>query len=180
MAMMGSLLLWLERHPAERRASLLERQLKAARAEVMIAREEARAALEAIHQLAEPHKPAQIEVPAVYDASESERASAEPPSSSRSSTEPESEPDAPSDDHPVVSTVELGQGSAVVWADSEPPATLVLDGKSYGRTPLMVRVPPGDHALAFVHAQRGIVTRTVTVSEGETLRTKVHLDGSAR
>jgi hypothetical protein len=67
-----------------------------------------------------------------------------------------------------------------VWVDAEPSSELTIDGKRYGKTPLMVRVTPGMHALVLSHPRRGMQTRTITARAGETVRVSAKLDGKER
>jgi hypothetical protein len=166
-----------ETHPSQRRVDELRQALERAEAETMQAREEGRAALEALRQHLEAqersvHVGPVDEVDPGRPASHGDGDPLARPNDSNDSK----------DDEPTkkeASTVELGHGEAVVWVASEPDSQLIVDGVRYGMTPLMVRVPAGSHALAFV-SKRGVETRTVTVRAGETERVSVRLAGNPR
>jgi serine/threonine-protein kinase len=52
-----------------------------------------------------------------------------------------------------------------------PPVTVSLNGKTLGRTPLTVNLPPGRHQLRFSDSQLGInLTRPITVNRGGVTR----------
>jgi hypothetical protein len=51
---------------------------------------------------------------------------------------------------------------------SNPPASVVLDGRPLGKAPLVVRVPAGSHPLVFIHPLYGRRSLSVRVSPGAT------------
>jgi hypothetical protein len=51
---------------------------------------------------------------------------------------------------------------------SNPPASVVLDGRPLGKAPLVVRVPAGVHSLLFIHPLYGRRSLSVSVSPGLT------------
>jgi hypothetical protein len=51
---------------------------------------------------------------------------------------------------------------------SDPPASVVLDGRPLGKAPLVVRVPAGVHSLLFIHPLYGRRSLSVSVSPGMT------------
>lgn len=51
---------------------------------------------------------------------------------------------------------------------SNPPASVVLDGRPLGKAPLVVRVPAGVHSLLFIHPLYGRRSLRVNVSPGAT------------
>jgi hypothetical protein len=51
---------------------------------------------------------------------------------------------------------------------SNPPASLVLDGRPFGKTPRVVQLPSGVHTVLFIHPERGRVSVTVSVKAGRT------------
>ena len=157
--------------PSPRQMHQLELELDEARSETMQAREDGRAALEALRQQVEG--PRQRSRP-VGDASMDDDDGGRPVNRSG----PLLHNGDPLAKQP--STVELGNGEAVVWVDAEPSSELTIDGKRYGKTPLMVRVTPGAHALVLSHPLRGVQTRTITARAGETLRVSARLDGKER
>jgi hypothetical protein len=166
---------------SRQRLNHVEEELANARSETMRAREEGRAALEALRQ--------QLERPRAFNPERSEPSEALERAEASERSEPwDSDPlrhaiSPTRDGHeqrPRRSSVELGHGDAVVWADSEPPAKLRVDGTSYGVTPLMVRVPAGAHAVVFEHPRLGVHARGVTVGAGETARVQVKLTGIDR
>ncbi len=54
-------------------------------------------------------------------------------------------------------------------ANSKPPSTVIIDGKAYGTTPVVVKkLKPGKHKVRFVNSKAGIdKTKTVIVKPGE-------------
>jgi hypothetical protein len=52
---------------------------------------------------------------------------------------------------------------------SNPPASVVLDGRPLGKAPVVVRVPAGVHSLLFIHPLYGRRSRSVSVSPGMTV-----------
>jgi hypothetical protein len=51
---------------------------------------------------------------------------------------------------------------------SNPPASVVLDGRPLGKAPLVVRAPAGVHSLLFIHPLYGRRSLSVSVSPGLT------------
>lgn len=51
---------------------------------------------------------------------------------------------------------------------SNPPASVVLDGRPLGKAPHLVQVAPGPHTVVFVHPERGRMSLSVNVSGGRT------------
>ncbi len=76
-----------------------------------------------------------------------------------------------------------GKGRAevgVITLTSTPPgATVLIDGRQVGVTPLTYSVPAGDHAIEVRHAGAA-ASRTVTVTTGETAEVALTLDVPAR
>jgi hypothetical protein len=56
---------------------------------------------------------------------------------------------------------------------SNPPASVVLDGRPLGKAPLVVRVPGGVHSLLFIHPLHGRRSLSVSVSSGVTMGASV-------
>jgi hypothetical protein len=56
---------------------------------------------------------------------------------------------------------------------SNPPASVVLDGRPLGKAPLVVRVPGGVHSLLFIHPLYGRRSLSVSVSPGVTMGASV-------
>ena len=76
-----------------------------------------------------------------------------------------------------------GKGRAevgVITLTSSPPgATVLIDGREVGVTPLTYSVPAGDHAIEVRHAD-ATAARTVTVKTGETAEVALTLEASPR
>ena len=56
----------------------------------------------------------------------------------------------------------------VLDASSNPPSSLVLDGRPLGKTPRVVQLSTGPHTVVFVHPERGRMSVTVNVRAGRT------------
>lgn len=156
--------------PSPRQMHQLELELEEARSETMQAREDGRAALEALRQ--------QVEAPRQMDGQRNAPLMTPLGKSDSIVTERALSKEDPLAREP--SSVELGHGPAVVWVDAEPSSELTIDGTRYGKTPLMVRVAPGMHALTLSHPRRGVQTYTVSARAGETVRVSARLDGKQR
>lgn len=56
----------------------------------------------------------------------------------------------------------------IMRINSKPPATILINGKSYGTTPKKVELPPGSYTVRFVNEEAGINTeKSVTLGAGE-------------
>jgi hypothetical protein len=66
---------------------------------------------------------------------------------------------------------------ALLWVDSTPKATVVIDGKTLGVTPLAnVEVDAGNHTVLLVSKKPRLeLSQTITVAEGETKKLSVKL-----
>ncbi|HKO51433.1 MAG TPA: PEGA domain-containing protein [Polyangiaceae bacterium] len=51
---------------------------------------------------------------------------------------------------------------------SNPPSSLVVDGRPLGQAPRVIQVPSGPHTVLFVHPERGRMSVTVNVRAGRT------------
>jgi hypothetical protein len=61
----------------------------------------------------------------------------------------------------------------VLAASSNPPASVVVDGRPVGKSPRVLDLPPGTHTIAFVHPTRGRKTTTVKITPGNTTNVAV-------
>jgi len=93
----------------------------------------------------------------------------------RESTEPEPTTTAPREkpqDGSPSSTVKRPSGAATTLGSldisSNPPASVVLDGRPLGKAPQLVQVAPGPHTVVFIHPARGRMSLSVNVSGGRT------------
>lgn len=100
-------------------------------------------------------------------AAPSQSAQAEAPAPSRVAALPVKLPEVSS---PVL--VDRSGGTDVnvgtVNVTSNPPASVVLDGRPLGKAPLVVRVPAGVHSLLFIHPLHGRRSLSVSVRPGAT------------
>ena len=66
-------------------------------------------------------------------------------------------------------------GPATLHVETEPPATLRVDGKELGETPLTAEVPPGEHQLEVTLDGYKTVAQQVTVDAGQGVSVRVPL-----
>lgn len=83
-------------------------------------------------------------------------------------------PSALAREKPLVATSQISskfkgkEGLGALDLSSNPPASLVLDGRPLGRTPRVVQLSSGPHTVVFVHPERGRMSVTVNVRAGRT------------
>ena len=58
--------------------------------------------------------------------------------------------------------------NGMLMLNSDPPATVVVDGRPVGPTPAGLNVAPGAHTIVFVHPEKGRSVKMVTVEAGQT------------
>jgi hypothetical protein len=58
--------------------------------------------------------------------------------------------------------------NGMLMLNSEPAATVVVDGRPVGPTPAGLNVAPGAHTIVFVHPEGGRSVKMVTVEAGQT------------
>ncbi len=56
---------------------------------------------------------------------------------------------------------------------SNPPASVVVDGRPLGKAPRAIELPPGPHVVVFVHPELGRKSVTVNVTRGQMTRAAV-------
>ena len=76
--------------------------------------------------------------------------------------------------------VALEPRPAHVTFDVEAEATVSIDGRPVGTTPLVLDVPAGPHVFAFTHRGREPVVREMTFDRGQDLHLRQPLDMTAR
>ena len=76
--------------------------------------------------------------------------------------------------------VALEPKPAHVTFDVEPDATITLDGRPLGTTPLVTDVPAGQHVVAFTHRGREPVVRDIAFDKGQDLRLQQPLAMTAK
>ncbi|MFA5623487.1 MAG: serine/threonine-protein kinase [Bradymonadales bacterium] len=107
------------------------------------------------------------EQPVVRPTTRSERPTRparERPSTLVNRTEPEKASPAPK----VAAAAPDANTPAILRINSKPPATILIDGKSYGTTPKKVELPAGSYKVRFVNDDAGInVEKSVTLGAGE-------------
>ncbi|MEM9490383.1 MAG: PEGA domain-containing protein, partial [Myxococcota bacterium] len=67
---------------------------------------------------------------------------------------------------------ELGQ----LWLQTEPSATIYIDGKRIGQSPLRVQLSPGRHAVRMEFPDNQVREKTVTIQPGTRVNMVVTAD----
>jgi hypothetical protein len=69
---------------------------------------------------------------------------------------------------PVNSKSASKEQLGVLDVSSNPPSSLVVDGRPQGKAPRLIQLPPGSHTVLFIHPERGRMSVTVNVRGGRT------------